>query len=55
MKKDEESREKNGEMNWVKLPSVTPLTEQPTSVTPLTTGYHRGRRCSKRGGLLQAK
>ena len=27
---------KNGEMDWVKLPSVTPLMEQPASVTPLT-------------------
>ena len=53
--KSEESREKNGEMDWVKLPSVTPLTEQPPSVTPLTTGYRRRRRYSKRGRLLQAK
>ena len=30
-----ESR-KNGEMDWVKLSSVTPLTEQPANVTPLT-------------------
>ena len=27
---------KNGEMDWVKLSSVTPLTEQPANVTPLT-------------------
>ena len=34
MKKGKESREKNGEMDWVKLLSVTPLTEQPVQCHP---------------------
>ena len=36
LKKSRGEPRKNGEMDWVKLSSVTPLTEQPASVTPLT-------------------